>query len=131
MDNKELSNKEMWNKVFKKFTIVSLMIAIVLIACYIMNVNGFGDRRITTSSKLEEKPSNNNISSEVLENSSYLETLNSEMFNTPDVARENLNKFYIITAEQYKDALDNNGESSGDAEPSETAIKYGNEDLQQ
>lgn len=129
MDNKELSNKEMWNKVFKKFTIVSLMIAIVLIACYIMNVNGFGDRRITTSSKLEEKPSNNNISSEVLENSSYLETLNSEMFNTPDVARENLNKFYIITAEQYKDALDNNGESSGDAEPSETAIKYGNEDL--
>ena len=79
MGNKELSNKEMWNKVFKKFTIVSLMIAIVLIACYILNVNGFGDRRIAAGSKgssLEEKPSNNNINSEVLENSSYLETLN-------------------------------------------------------
>lgn len=132
MDNRELSNKEMWNKVFKKFTIVSLMIAIVLIACYIMNLNGFGDRRITAGNKgssLEEKPSNNNITSEVLENNSYLETLKSEMFNTPDVARENLDKFYIITAEQYEAALDNNGESSGDAEPSETAIKYGNEDL--
>ena len=132
MNNKEMSNKEMWNKVFRKFTIASLIIAIVLIACYIMNINGFGDRGITAGSKgskLDEKTSNNNINSEVLENNSYLETLKSEMFNTPDVARENLDKFYIITAEQYKDALDNNGESSGDAEPSETAIKYGNEDL--
>lgn len=54
MSNKEMSNKEMWNKVFKKFTIVSLMIAIVLIACYIMNVNGFGNREIKSDRHTEQ-----------------------------------------------------------------------------
>lgn len=37
-----MTNKEMWNKVFKKTTIIGLIVVAVLIVCYVLNINDFG-----------------------------------------------------------------------------------------
>lgn len=42
-----MTNKEMWNKVFKKTTIVGLIVVAVLIVCYVLNVNNFGNNTDT------------------------------------------------------------------------------------